>query len=108
MELLRLCNDIRCNLTHPKTSGADIYQKLEGIDPEAVVRAVAEYCVRFLEVRREVFPYWLLGWNYFNPRSNAHEIIPVGISSFATHYSTSAIGCHTSKPMRQTLGALNT
>jgi len=83
MDLLRLCNDIRGDLTHPKTSGRDIYGKLESINPEALVLAVAEYCVRFLEVRREVFPYWFLGWNYLNPRPNTHEIIVIGGQQFS-------------------------
>ncbi len=74
LDLIRLFNEIRGNLTHPKTSGHDIYQDLEAIDPDTVTVAVAEYCVRFLEARGEVIPYWFLGWNYFNPRSDSHEI----------------------------------
>jgi hypothetical protein len=83
MDLLRLFNDVRGDVTHPKTSGRDVYQKLESINPESVIAAVAEYCVRFLEARREIFPYWFLGWNYLNPRPNTHETIIVGNQQFS-------------------------
>lgn len=83
MDLLRLFNEIRGDLTHPKTSGHDVYQRLETVDPDTVVVAVAEYCIRFLETRKEEFPYWLFGWNYLNPRPNTHEIFVIGNQQFS-------------------------
>jgi hypothetical protein len=83
MDLLRLFNEVRGDLTHPKTRGDDIYRKLETVDPDSVVTGVAEYIVRFLEVRKEVFPYWLLGWNYLNPRPNTHEIWVINNQQFS-------------------------
>lgn len=73
LEILEF-NDIRGNLTHPKTTGHDLYGLLESLDPLSVKRAVAEYCIRFLERKGEPFPYWYIGWNYFNPRPNTQEI----------------------------------
>jgi hypothetical protein len=43
-------NDIRGDLTHPKTHGHDIYAKLDTVDPNSVVDAVAasgEKCCRY-------------------------------------------------------------
>jgi len=83
MDLIRLFNEIRGDLTHPKTSGHDIYRRLETVDPDRVLIAIAEYCVRFLETRNEVFPYWFFGWNYLNPRPNTHEIFVMGNQQFS-------------------------
>lgn len=75
LELISFFNDVRGDLTHPKTRGHDIYQKLETVDPNSVIASVAEYIVRFHEAQGTIFPYWLFGWNYLNPRPNMHEII---------------------------------
>lgn len=83
MDLLRLFNEIRGDLTHPKTRGDDIYRRLETVDPDLVLRAVAEYIVRFLEVRRVMFPYWVFGWNYLNPRPDSHEIWVINSQQFS-------------------------
>lgn len=90
LKMINFFNDVRGNLTHPKTIGHDIYQKLETIDPCSVVDAVAEYIVRFHEVQQTIFPYWLFGWNYLNPRPNVHEII-IGNEQFFS-FSLVALG----------------
>ena len=82
MEMLRLFNEIRGDLTHPKKNGHDIYRRLETVDPDSVLNAVAEYIVRFYEMAGEVFPYWLLGWNYLSPRPDTHEIIVINNQQF--------------------------
>ncbi len=82
MAMLKLFNEIRGDLTHPKKDGHDIYRRLETIDPGSVLIAVAEYIVRFYEVNGEVFPYWLFGWNYLNPRPDTHEIILINNQQF--------------------------
>jgi hypothetical protein len=82
MAMLRLFNEIRGDLTHPKKDGHDIYRRLETVDPDSVLIAVAEYIVRFYEVDGEVFPYWLFGWNYLNPRPDTHEIIVINNQQF--------------------------
>ncbi len=82
MQLLSLFNEIRGNLTHPKTDGRDIYARLEEIESESVFLAVAEYMVRFYEAQGVVFPYWLFGWNYLNPRPDSHEIILINNQQF--------------------------
>jgi hypothetical protein len=75
LNLLGDFNDIRGNLTHPKTQGRDIYAKLETIKPDSVVDAVAEYIVRYHEAEKTQYPYWIFGWNYLNPRQNSCEIL---------------------------------
>ena len=90
LELIRFFNDVRGDLTHPKTRGHDIYQKLETIDPCSVIDSVAEYMVRFHAVQKTIFPYWLFGWNYLNPRPNIHEIIIINEQQFS--FSLVALG----------------
>jgi hypothetical protein len=74
LDLISFFNDVRGNLTHPKTHGQDIYDRLETIDPISVIDSVAEYIVRFHEAEGARFPYWLFGWNYLNPKSTSYEI----------------------------------
>lgn len=90
IERLKLFNEIRGNLTHPKTSGHDIYVELEKVSPDQVLDSIARYIVGFYEAHGEVFPYWLFGWNYLNPRPNAHEIILINNQQFL--FSLSALG----------------
>lgn len=90
MDLLVAFNDIRGDLTHPKTQGHDIYEKLETIDPSSVVNVVAEYIVRFHELARTRYPYWIFGWNYLNPRSDSYEIFIINDQQFS--FSLQALG----------------
>ncbi|MBI4460594.1 MAG: hypothetical protein HY648_11120 [Acidobacteria bacterium] len=75
-------NEIRGNLTHPKTSGHDIYKLLDTLNPDTVKLATAEYCIRFYETKKEAFPYWFFGWNYFNPRPYSQEILLLNNQQF--------------------------
>lgn len=90
MDLLTLFNDIRGDLTHPKTHGRDIYAKLEDIDPTDVVCAVSEYIVRFHEAAGTHYPYWIFGWNYLNPRPNSYEIFMINDQQLS--FSLQALG----------------
>jgi hypothetical protein len=83
-------NDLRGHLTHPKTQGQDIYDKLEKIKPTAVIDSVAEYIVRFHEAEGMRFPYWIFGWNYLNPRSNSYDFLPMNEQQFC--FSLQALG----------------
>lgn len=83
-------NDIRGDLTHPKTFGHDIYARLENIEPREVVDVVAEYIVKFQEAGELQYPYWIFGWNYLNPRPNSYEIILVNNQQFC--FSMRALG----------------
>jgi len=83
LDLIRFFNDVRGDLTHPKTRGHDIYQKLEAVDPNSVINSVAEYIVQFHEAQGTIFPYLLFGWNYLNPRPNIHEIIIINDQQFS-------------------------
>lgn len=90
MGLITAFNDIRSDLTHPKTHGHDIYARLETIDPATVVNSVAEYMVRFHEAAGTRYPYWLFGWNYLNPRHDSYEIFIINDQQFS--FSLQALG----------------
>lgn len=90
LELIASFNDIRGDLTHPKTHGHDIYAKLETIDPTTVVDSVAEYIVRYHEAAGTHYPYWLFGWNYLNPRPDSYEIFIINDQQFS--FSLQALG----------------
>jgi len=89
-EIVSFANDIRGNLTHPKTRGHHIYEQLEKIDAEKFISAVAQYCVRFCEALDEVFPYWILGWNYRNPSHEDFSLILINNQQFL--FSLQALG----------------
>jgi hypothetical protein len=90
LDLITDFNDIRGDLTHPKTHGHDIYGRLESIDPFSVVDAIAEYIVRFHEAEGTRYPYWIFGWNYLNPRPNSYEIFIINDQQFS--FSLQALG----------------
>lgn len=90
LELITDFNDIRGDLTHPKTQGHDIYAKLQTIDPTTVVNAVAEYIVRFHEAAETRYSYWIFGWNYLNPRPDSYEIFIINDQQFS--FSLQALG----------------
>lgn len=90
LNLLVDINDVRGDLTHPKTLGHDIYAKLQTVDPTAVIDAVAEYIVKYHEAEQTRYPYWIFGWNYLNPRPNSYEIFLINNQQFS--HSLQAIG----------------
>ncbi len=90
LKLICMFNDIRGDLTHPKTHGHDIYTRLESVDPLSVVACIAEYIVRFHEAEATRFPYWLFGWNYLNPRSESYDIFLINDQQFS--FSLQALG----------------
>jgi hypothetical protein len=55
-----------------------------------VVDLVAEFIAAYSQAAGKHFPYWLLGWNYLNPREDAHEIIMLNNGQFLR--SLSALG----------------
>jgi hypothetical protein len=66
-------NDIRGNLTHPKSRGYDIYANLERVTGQNLLEAVAEYAVAIYEGLGLEYPYWLFGWNYLNPDTAGYD-----------------------------------
>lgn len=90
IHFLNIFNNIRGNLTHPKTQGPDIYSPLLEHKPTAIIDATARYIVEFHEAQGTRFPYWIFGWNYLNPRPDSHEIILINDQQF-TH-SQRALG----------------
>jgi len=80
--LLSDFNDIRGDLTHPKTLGHDIYARLETVEPLVVLNSVSEYIVKFHETESTRYPYWIFGWNYLNPRRNSYEIFRINDQQF--------------------------
>lgn len=82
LDSIELFNEVRGDLTHPKTHGHDIYRKLESVDPRSIVDVVAEYIAQFHKAENTRFPYWLWGWNYLNPSQQDHEIMLVNSQQF--------------------------
>lgn len=69
--LLAEAGDVRNDITHPKTSGHDVYERMERLSIPVFVQSVAEYAVSLAAARGECFPYWLLGWNYVTEEPNS-------------------------------------
>lgn len=90
IELIKFCNAVRGDLTHPKTVGHDIYERLSTVEPNEVVDAVAQYIVGFHQAQGTRYPYWVFGWNYLNPRPYTHEIVIINDQQFC--HSLAAIG----------------
>jgi hypothetical protein len=83
IELLSDFNDVRGDLTHPKTQGYDVYERLSEVEPISVVDVVAEYIVRYHAAEGTTYPYWIFGWNYLNPRRDECAIIPIHDQQFS-------------------------
>jgi hypothetical protein len=90
LELITFCNDVRADLTHPKSTGHDIYDRLFEVEPMSVVDAVAQYIVCFHEAQGSRYPYWVFGWNYLNPNQDTHEIVLIHDQQFC--HSLAALG----------------
>jgi hypothetical protein len=67
-----------------------IYEKLLTVGAADVVDAVAKYIVAFHQAQGTTFPYWVFGWNYLNPRTDAHDIIVINEQQF--RFSLAALG----------------
>lgn len=63
-EVIHDFNILRGDVTHPKDRDHAIYPRLEGCDYKRFVEVITESIVFIFERKNEVFPYWLLGWNY--------------------------------------------
>jgi len=83
-------NDLRAELTHQKNYWPEAYEELSESDPIVVVDLVAEFIAAYYQAAGTHFPYWLSGWNYLNPRQDAHEIIMLNNGQFL--HSLSALG----------------
>jgi hypothetical protein len=89
-DLIELCNDVRGDLTHPKSLGHDIYERLLEVKPKDLVDAVATYIIAFHIAQDTRYPYWIFGWNYLNPRTKTHELIQLNDGQFC--FSLRALG----------------
>lgn len=89
-KLIESFNQLRGQLTHPKSHGQDIYDELEQINPNLIIHAVAEYIVRYHEAEGTRFPYWIFGWQYLNPRSGSYDFLPTNETEFCV--SLQALG----------------
>lgn len=90
LDLIVFFNGIRGELTHPKSPGYKIYDKLELVSPLALRQSVEEYIARFHQAQGTRYPYWLFGWNYINPRAGFHEIVLLNDQQFL--FSLQALG----------------
>lgn len=66
---------LRDEVTHPKVDHS-LYDQLAAVRLETMRTTVAEFIVRLLEARHEIYPYWLLAWNFINgPEANEPLLI---------------------------------
>ncbi|OEU70737.1 MAG: hypothetical protein BA863_14725 [Desulfovibrio sp. S3730MH75] len=63
-EVILEFNLIRGDITHPKDRDHAIYPQLENCDYMRFIEVITKSIVFIHENQQEVFPYWLLGWNY--------------------------------------------
>lgn len=89
-DLILLFNDVRGNITHPKSHGLDIYTRLESVKPQQVVDVVVKVIIELNSSMGKIFPYWLFGWNYINPRKDSYEAILINNQQFL--HSLSSFG----------------
>jgi hypothetical protein len=68
-------NVLRGDLTHQKNFWPETYDELGQTDPMVVVDLVAEFIIAFHQAVGELFPYWVWGWNYLNPRRVRHRVV---------------------------------
>ncbi|HEY4640236.1 MAG TPA: hypothetical protein VII75_02745 [Thermoanaerobaculia bacterium] len=54
---------LRDEVTHPKIDHS-LYDQLAAVRLETMRVSVAEFIVCLLEARHEIYPWWLLGWNF--------------------------------------------
>jgi len=83
-------NDIRSELTHPKTWGGETYEKLDIIDVGTFVDAVAEFAVALFSGRSFRYPYWIFGWNYVGPSGSG--LSPMMINDQQFVHSLASLG----------------
>lgn len=63
LEAIFTWQKLRDEVTHPKVDHS-LYDQLAAVELQAMRPIVAEFIVRLLEARSEIYPYWLLGWNF--------------------------------------------
>jgi len=67
------CRDIRDEVTHPKNRDHSIYRELDDLSVGNLNTTVGEFIVLVLQGRGEVFPYWLLSWNFIGMGSDRNH-----------------------------------
>ena len=97
MDMISFFNDVRGDLTHPKTAGIRTYRTLEQVDPDDVIDVVAEYIAQYHQARGDQFHYWLWGWNYLSPAQDTHEIMIINDQQFV--HSMRALGYNVNSTM---------
>lgn len=66
---------LRDEVTHPKVDHT-LHNQLAAVHLETMRTTVAEFIVRLLAARHEIYPYWLLAWNFIKgPEANEPLLI---------------------------------
>jgi hypothetical protein len=81
---------LRGEITHQKRHDHSLFADLDATQPENLVEAVNSFQVTILEHLKEVFPYWLLGWNYIGINNDPEA--PCLINNQQLRYSLRALG----------------
>lgn len=82
MNHINLFYKVRCGLIHPKLTQTDEYETLEALTGSKIIEVTASFLSEVWLKKDKPFPYWLLGWNFVNPRSNSQEIIKLPNEQF--------------------------
>lgn len=83
---------LRGEVTHQKKHDHSLFTELDTAQPHRLVSAVSQYQVLILEHLKQVFPYWLLGWNYIGINNDPNT--PCLINNQQFRYSLRALGEH--------------
>lgn len=65
---------LRDEVTHPKVDHS-LADQLAAVTLETMRPIMAEFIVHLLEARGEIYPYWLLGWNFTNGPEHTEPIL---------------------------------
>ena len=90
LQLLIYFNQLRGELTHPKYNHHGNYRELSQVRPFDILNSTSEYVVKYCISENMLFPYWVFGWNYLNPRSDSYAICLVNEQQFM--HSVRALG----------------
>ncbi|MCD9496610.1 hypothetical protein [Photobacterium carnosum] len=89
MKHINMFYDVRCGLIHPKLTLSEEYEELKVLTGSTIIEVTASFLAEVWSKKDIPFPYWLLGWNYVNPREHSQEILMLPNNQFL--YSLNAL-----------------
>ena len=89
IKYIKIFHNVRCGLIHPKLTQTEEYKSLEVLTGSKIIEVTATFLAEVWSKKGDSFPYWLLGWNFVNPREHSQEIITLQNEQFL--FSLSAL-----------------